>query len=333
MRKDYIDAAKGIGIFFCLMGHVCDNHGILGPINYFITSFNMPLFFITFGMVAYKDPLLDLKTTFSRRIRGLIVPYFLWAFIYCSGYHAKTWLYICYGSNFSLGAASSNAMLWFLPTMFVCSILTYFCIRVKEKFRSLFYLSPVLLFMGGGIIGKYNHFNLHLPMSFDVAMVASGFSILGYMFKNYMDALGQKVKLSGPLLLTAGIGVLAANWIGQRNGWAVMALHRYGNHILLFLSGAILMCGCILVLCKAVCRFMPCGAKMLTYIGRHSLTFYAYQNIAFIFTNAILAALGETGITTAYGIMEITRDTIISLVVTLPISFLIEKYAPVLEGK
>jgi fucose 4-O-acetylase-like acetyltransferase len=28
MRKDYVDVAKGVGIFFCLMDHVCDRHGI-----------------------------------------------------------------------------------------------------------------------------------------------------------------------------------------------------------------------------------------------------------------------------------------------------------------
>lgn len=147
MRKDYVDVAKGVGIFFCLMGHVCDRHGILGPINYFITCFNMPLFFITFGMVAFKEPLPDCKTMLSKRIRGLMVPYFLWAFIWCSYFGPWTWLYILYGSNYAIGAGASNSMLWFLPTMFASSILAYFCIQAHSRSRQL---SQTRVASGGG---------------------------------------------------------------------------------------------------------------------------------------------------------------------------------------
>lgn len=184
---------------------------------------------------------------------------------------------------------------------------------------------------GGWLLGKYNTFSLHLPMSIDVAMVAAGFVILGYMAKDFMD----RVKISVPLLLAAGAGVLAANWIGQKNGWAVMALHMYGNHFLLFIAGAILMNACILVLCKAVCQYMPCLKKALGYIGKHSLVFFAFQLVAFTFTEAILTKLGVNPFDPehVYGILDITRDTIISLTVTVPWSMLISRFAPNLEGK
>lgn len=133
MRKAYIDVVKGIGIFFCLLGHICDRHGIMGPVNFFITCFDMPLFFITFGMVAFKFPLPNFKTILSKRIKGLLLPYFLWAAIWCSCWTEKTWFLFLFGSNPALSKAGSSAMLWFLPTIFLSSIIAYFLFLGEKK--------------------------------------------------------------------------------------------------------------------------------------------------------------------------------------------------------
>ena len=51
-REHYIDIAKGIGIYFIVLGHSVGNSHFLHPYLY---SFHVPLFFILSGMVFRYD--------------------------------------------------------------------------------------------------------------------------------------------------------------------------------------------------------------------------------------------------------------------------------------
>ena len=70
-RLDYLDMAKGIGIFFVALGHMED---IATGTRVWISSFHMPLFFIISGiLMAVKDePAKDIMESVKKRFRGIL---------------------------------------------------------------------------------------------------------------------------------------------------------------------------------------------------------------------------------------------------------------------
>lgn len=214
MRKDYIDIAKAVGIFFCILGHICDRHQIMGNINYFITCFNMPLFFIAFGMVAYMNMSPNIGKFIKKRVLGLIVPYFLWAAIYGTKFDIKSILYLIYGTNPAIAQAGSNSMLWFLPTLFIGSVLSYiliYLVNQKQEKKNgikkivLLHYCAALVWIFGYIIGKSSN-NILLPGALDVAFVSCGFIVYGYILTAYLDNIAELNKKSFLLCGISGGG-------------------------------------------------------------------------------------------------------------------------------
>ena len=80
-RLDYLDMAKGIGIFFVVLGHMED---IATGTRVWISSFHMPLFFIVSGilMAVKGEPEKDFTDSVKKRFRGIIIPYLCPCFCY-----------------------------------------------------------------------------------------------------------------------------------------------------------------------------------------------------------------------------------------------------------
>ena len=74
-RIEYIDRAKGIAILLVILGHCCGS--VDEPINRYVLSFYMPLFFILSGLSARPivggiDGLMGGGV--KKRIRSLLIP-------------------------------------------------------------------------------------------------------------------------------------------------------------------------------------------------------------------------------------------------------------------
>ena len=74
-RLDYLDMAKGVGIFLVVLGHI---EYLSESAMRWIYSFHMPLFFVIGGILAYqKEPESPymLKAQWRRRAKGILIPY------------------------------------------------------------------------------------------------------------------------------------------------------------------------------------------------------------------------------------------------------------------
>lgn len=73
-RLDYLDMAKGIGIFLVILGHI---EYIQEDTLKWLSSFHMPLFFVVGGILAYlrRDTGRTAFETIGSRIRGVLTPY------------------------------------------------------------------------------------------------------------------------------------------------------------------------------------------------------------------------------------------------------------------
>ena len=79
-RLDYLDMAKGIGIFLVILGHI---EYIQEDTLKWISSFHMPLFFVVGGILAYlkRDTGRSAFDTIGSRIQGVLTPYLSFSLI------------------------------------------------------------------------------------------------------------------------------------------------------------------------------------------------------------------------------------------------------------
>lgn len=79
-RLDYLDMAKGIGIFLVILGHI---EYIQEDTLKWISSFHMPLFFVVGGILAYlkRNTGRSAFETIGSRIQGVLTPYLSFSLI------------------------------------------------------------------------------------------------------------------------------------------------------------------------------------------------------------------------------------------------------------
>ncbi len=133
-RLDYVDIAKAIGIVLVVTGHVVAGDSLIKKIIY---SFHMPLFFVVAGIVARGIDCRNTKLAaefLSGKVKRLLVPYGIWALIYCP-FSFRHCIQILYGSRELLLKAGTLTSLWFLPVLFTASILTGPVIEAAKRGR------------------------------------------------------------------------------------------------------------------------------------------------------------------------------------------------------
>lgn len=85
MRKRYVDYLKGIAIILVVLGHINSYNGF---VKAWIYSFHMPLFFVATGITTKSRTQISgnvLSNYFCKKVKTILVPYFLWGLIYAGG--------------------------------------------------------------------------------------------------------------------------------------------------------------------------------------------------------------------------------------------------------
>lgn len=135
MNRDYsIDIAKGIGIILVVIGHVAVPYA--EELYIFIYMFHMPLFFFLSGLFFQRN---NFETDIYRKIRSLIVPYFVFAVLGNSSYLLRNLLFGYNIENFSFLYLINaiNSPLWFLISLFICFLIYELLSFFKSKWLQL----------------------------------------------------------------------------------------------------------------------------------------------------------------------------------------------------
>ena len=105
-------------MLFVVLGHCY--MGLEDPVNRFILSFHMPVFFFLSGMCAKAS-----DGTFSawaaKKTRGLIIPQLTLA--------AIVFIYAVVSHGVSAETLIDSLLVWFLPTLYICTLLFYWLAR------------------------------------------------------------------------------------------------------------------------------------------------------------------------------------------------------------
>ncbi len=329
-RIEWIDIAKGIGIILVVIGHVSQNEFL----NYFIYSFHMPLFFILSGYL-YKE-----KEHFvKKKAKSILIPYFIFSFLTFSYWYmierklrGQTTnpmdlfinIFVAKGGNQNY---LFNAVMWFLPCLFITEILFYFLqIKIKGKYKLQVILFVIILCsMLGFIYPKITL--LRLPYCIDTMLTAIVFYDIGYLFKNKMEKFLKKIKSKKvTIIFMILILFLVAifSWIEQGANLNELKYNYFSLFYMVSVIGSLF----IYMLSNQIHN------KMISYLGKNSLIIMCiHEPIKRVVIIAINKFTGINNNILRQNLASILLITIITIAITIPIIILINKFFPYVLGK
>lgn len=259
-REHWIDSARGFLIscvvLFHAVGATASALGEYAPaalntIYKFVEAFNMPSFFVLSGLLWPVCPR-SFSEFFVRKVRRLIVPYFIFggiaALMYlifarkcglrCDGWW-QPFLSIIHAGNWPDGNGFRfNSPLWFLPCMFVVETVYYLIWRYSGRVwqqlavffvvASIWPYAPKLLPWGFTLAGKYLVFfmlgvflsKLHVGLGFGKCagnVVAAGGWFMGMIFLFLISVhtlVGWTLKTGLISICAIGLGAsMRGKWI------------------------------------------------------------------------------------------------------------------------
>jgi len=243
-RIKWVDMAKTIGILTIVLGHTVAE----GMLKTYVYSFHIPLFFFLSGATfRVKDK------TFGKFVKdkamGLLVPYAVFALISQAVYaliQSMASNLIQSERGFSLmegwtgilmGSVEANRALWFLPCLFLMSLMLYPIIRRLERHAphaQLFAACAMGISVLFTILDEYFFKIGTLPWKLDAALKLLAFALGGWFFVRTAGRVHmRKAMLRVCTLVLLLIGCVTGIFLNER----VMYLGAvYGNVPVFYLS-------------------------------------------------------------------------------------------------
>lgn len=321
-RIEWVDVAKGIGIFLVVLGHTS------AQLRNLIYGFHMPLFFFLSGVVFNREKY-SINDFVKNRFNTLILPYIFfyvltyvyWLLIERSmrSFDCDWWqpiLGLFYGSQWH-DLMIHNGILWFLPCLFLTQLIVYMATGVRNRILMIFILVACV------IIGL--QFEENLPWGLNIALVASQFFFIGWVVKKSIPLKFDKKWLS----ILCAIVLFFFYVIGKMrfHNEVNMGECIYSNVYLFEIFSYIGITGTILL--SAVIG-LPTN-RILTWLGKNSLVIFAiHQPVSRIIRFIVERTIN--GIDVQQNVLLSILVTIVILFVLWPLVLMYNKYCkPLLE--
>lgn len=181
-REKHIDIIKGIAIFLVLWGHCIQS--IAGDEGFFsnwviriIYSFHMPLFMVMSGYLFQRTSQKDFLTILKGKLIALGIPFIIWNLLL----YLRKCIFILmnthrFAFDFSEMVSALFSGLWFLKSLFIITIITFFVVRRCNRFRY-----SVCLVVWIGLVALSNIMGEHTADLFP-------FFVLGFVFAEHKGA-------------------------------------------------------------------------------------------------------------------------------------------------
>lgn len=193
-RVEWIDMVKGITISLVVFNHTSNYLNIDYPLQQFIWSIQMPVFYMISGLFFKKYD--DFKGFIVRKINQLLVPYTFFLIVtsllpFCI-YHNKNILEGLTYVYFS--GPPYNYAIWFLLSLFEVYLSFYFIITFinlivpsksnNRTFSALVLFCCIMIGICGLIL---SYLRIDLPLFIDSSMTAMPLFAFGWWIKNHTD--------------------------------------------------------------------------------------------------------------------------------------------------
>jgi polysaccharide biosynthesis protein PslL len=275
-RNSSVDIARGLGIALVVFGHnqIVLRGGEGGILFTLIFSFHVPLFFFLSGL--FVRPTDAFPSVVASKADSLLKPFFVvllslgvaLALIKArQGAFSFNWLSAYLeGVFFGVGATIVWNPLWFLPCLFLVSVLGYLVIKVCRSWAAIAAVAALSLLLGTAALGK-----AVLPWSADLAPLCLAFFLTGYVLRAQIVSM----QFNGLWLALLFLAFLALNWYSP---YVVDLNHRtYEAPLFSTLRALVGIFMCLQLSCLLSRHLLL--AKWLSHIGVGSLFILLFHGI------------------------------------------------------
>lgn len=250
-RYEWVDVLKALGIIAIYLGHCVDH---TGKLHLFLYTYHVPLFFFVAGFFCISKREMSFKNYIKNKVSSILIPYLWFSIAYIlmigiaksKGDILSIFLMIkqtIFGIRNQLPADS----LWFLPCLFVISIMYEALYRIfKDRRRVL--LCSVILFIITQTIFPQNpltspayFFNIDSAMYY-IIYYALGSEIFTYIKKFSYKSLNRSGKsvFVGSIILFSIIAVTVF-LVGRDSILEFMGMPNLINSILIVIVALIMI--------------------------------------------------------------------------------------------
>ena len=313
-RIDYLDAAKGIGILFVVLGH--NQIKVDYPIVYQIVySFHMPFFFLLSGMFFKTE--YGFRELARRRFNSLLKPFIAYMLVVYLGsiFFTKIDLTTILGRFVKALYAGPNTLewvpLWFLPHLFLVNLFAFLLIkylygRLPRVWMRLLFVAAML---GAGVAAIRMFWPVNftlmghtvqvygLPWSADLLLITGAFFILGYEIQAtligfLMNPAYARWIFLGALVLFAGLNIVFQStidfYIRGYGSYIVNTLEAISGSLLILYLARWLETGSVRVF--IVIKYLG-GASIVVLIFHYVPQAFFYQKLSALDMNSFLASV------------------------------------------
>ncbi|MCX7099823.1 MAG: acyltransferase family protein [Methylococcales bacterium] len=312
-RYYWLDVTKFIGIFLIVLCHF--------PISKytakFLWTFHVPLFFFISGYLFKTTTAKDFLEKLSfRLIRPYIYIYLLTVLLtvvikadYNGAHIGQMVLGLFWGTH--RYPYFINSALWFLPALITVQLLYFFGVQ-KSKYVYLALLA-VSVYL-------YSNAYLNLFFSLDLALLGLNFFMAGVLAKKY--SLVERVKSQPQLLLFLFVSSLWAtfDFAFMDNVWFA------GKHYTVSLLGGLLGITMTVTLSLLV-ENLGKPSALISYISASTLSIFCFH----VFSNPVATVIVDS-LAIKPLLLSALLATVLSILMLLPVNWLIVKYIPELVG-
>ena len=294
-REPVIDIGKGIGIIFVIMGHTRVTYHKLAL---FIDSFNMPFFFILSGMVINTN--YSIFQFIKKKIKSLLINYYILNFILLiwkqiinnpQKCFRKPKIYVLFLKQIFWCAPPYYYYNWFIMSLFTTEIIFFIFYKIFQNIFKIIEKKINLNFQFSKYTFKITYF---FPVfSFFLLKYGFDFSIYNYRLhkRRYYFCL-DLIPLNSFFLLIGLYLRTNKNSFNFLTKWYFGFLYFFINYSYNKLKkrrfsyvfsenknfkhfSITSITGSLFIFC--VCQFIKKN-KLLEYIGRNSIIFYAFHS-------------------------------------------------------
>ena len=263
MEREYLyDNVKAFLIFCVVLGHILEPflYGSIKVMYIIIYSFHMPLFVFCSGMFARFAP--------DRIIKKIVMPYVAFQLINCIG----DWVL----EDGSIQFTTPVWTLWYLPALFVWTMLIPFIDRAKRKTKILILTGA----FAAGLIAGYDG-TIGYYMSLSRIIVFLPYFIMGFYYNKSERLKAGLSRIKPEYMIIAGAAVLLLICFvseGVNPKWLYNA-YTYSdlNYNMLY---RLFIYGCGIILSAVILKVFPKRKTCFSYIGQRSLQIFLLHGFA-----------------------------------------------------
>lgn len=318
-RKDWIDFGRGLLMFLVFVYHsevyYSDHHSWSWLFSYFfLTGF----FFLSGYLFTSNLAKTDLRSKTKQVIRSIVVPYFLFMFLFIG---PKTVL-LKQDIVHSMMEIVTFRASWFIVAIGSLQLIFALLLHFFKSAKAVALASMVMGICGCIIVSRTQE---RLPLSISHTLITAPYFGLGILYRKYEHYFEKWISVRSFLVLA--VFYLAAIVVDRNtfDSGICMAVNAYRNFPLVMLY-ALTGIAAIVAFSKIVGSWRP-----LNYVGAHSLLFYFLNAICL---RIVIFAARLVGIPAGGGgYAGIIGIAVCACLLACPLVRFINAHLPVLAGR